>query len=433
MQTIPSGDAPPRSRLGPFRHLPFTVYWSGGLLSNIGTWLQAVAGSIFVYQLTGSEFDVGLLNFASFIPIFLFSLVGGVLSDRFDRRMLVAVTSVVAGVFAAVLAALTFAGAASAIHVMVTAFAINTAYAFAKPALSSQLPDLVPGEDLTDAVGLNSLQFISGQLIGPVIAAGVIATAGPAWAFLINALTFVGPVLAMLYLYRVGLAGGAASAARKAGVRVGAARVSALAYLRSQPWILSMLLGVFATSAALEVIRTLAPALAVTAFGEPESSAGLIVAAQSAGSAVGLLLFVPLRRRGLVRWMQAGGYVLQMVGLLVVALVGSLPAALIAIAAIGLGFAFAYPVATGVLQSEVPDGMRGRVMSFHTMFHLGNRPFAALAVGTLATFVGAHEAVLAGMLLAPLGLFITRLGWRQLTAARSGAGPETLVAEAPPA
>src|SRR3954463_2957665 len=134
MQTI--------SRLGPFRHRPFAVYWAGGLLSNIGTWLQAVAGSIYVYQLTGSEFDVGLLNFAAFLPILLFSVVGGVLSDRFDRRMLVAVTSVIAGLFAAALAALTFAGQATAIHVMVTAFAINTAYAFAKPALSSQLPDL---------------------------------------------------------------------------------------------------------------------------------------------------------------------------------------------------------------------------------------------------------------------------------------------------
>jgi MFS family permease len=204
--------------------------------------------------------------------------------------------------------------------------------------------------------------------------------------------------------------------------------MSATAYLRSQPWILSMLLGVFATSAALEVIRTLAPALAVQAFHEPESSAGLIVAAQSAGSAIGLLLFVPLRRRGLVRWMQAGGYVLQMVGLLVVALVGSLEAAVFAIACVGLGFAFAFPVATGVLQSEVPDGMRGRVMSYHTMFHLGNRPFAALAVGTLATFVGPHSAVLGGLVLAPLGLFATRLGWRQLSAARGE--PETKIATA---
>jgi MFS family permease len=242
LQTIAGPPPPPtpptaagrvRERLGPFRHTPFAVYWVGGLFSNIGTWLQAVAGSIFVYQLTGSEFQVGLLNFASFLPIFLFSLVGGVLSDRFDRRTLVSVTSVAAGLFAAALAVLTFAGQATPIHVMITAFAINTAYAVAKPALSSQLADLVPGEDLTDAVGLNSLQFISGQLIGPVIAAAVIATAGPGWAFGINAITFVGPVLAMAYLWHVGLGGGSASVRRAKGL-ARAAGGSALAYLRAQ-------------------------------------------------------------------------------------------------------------------------------------------------------------------------------------------------------
>jgi MFS family permease len=428
MQTIQrpnAGPAAPRSqsRLGPFRHAPFSVYWAGGMFSNIGTWLQAVAGSIFVYQLTGSEFDVGLLNFMSFIPIFLFSAVGGVLSDRYDRRALVAVTSVIAGIFAAILGLLTFAGQATAIHVMITAFAINTAYAFAKPALASQLPDLVPGDDLTDAVGLNSLQFIGGQLIGPVIAAAVIATAGAGWAFTINALTFVGPVLAMLYLYRKGLAGGTA-AARKVKGYVAPARIGAIAYLRAQPWVLSMLLAVFSTSAALEFIRTLSPALAVQAFGEPESVAGLIVAAQSAGSAVGLLLFVPLRRRGLMRPMQVGGYLLQASGLLIVALVGSLPAALLAVSMIGLGFAFAFPIATGVLQAEVPDAMRGRVMSYHTMFHLGNRPFAALAAGTLATLVGAHSAVLGGVVLAPLGLIVARHGWRQLAELRSRSAPD---------
>ena len=406
-----------RTKLGPFRHTPFTIYWSGGLLSNIGTWLQAVAGSIYVYQLTGSEFDVGLLNFMSFLPILLFSVVGGVLSDRFDRRMLVAVTSVIAGVIAAGLAFLTFAGQAAAVHVMITAFAINTAYAFAKPALSSQLPDLVPGDDLTDAVGLNSLQFISGQLIGPTIAAAVIATAGPGWAFLINAITFVGPVLAMLYLYRIGLGGGAASARRKAGL-ARAKTIGALQYLRSQPWVLSMLVGVFSTSAALEIVRTLAPPLAVEAFHEPESSAGLIVAAQSVGSAIGLLLFVPIRRRGWARQMQAAGYLLQLSGLFLVALVGQLGLAAVPIAMIGLGFAFAFPVATGALQSEVPDAMRGRVMSYHTLFHLGNRPFTALTIGTLATLVGAHVAVLGGLVLAPLGLIATRLAWRQLEASR---------------
>ena len=81
-----------RSRLGAFGHTPFTVYWAGGLLSNIGTWLQAVVGSVFVYDRTGSALAVGILNFATFLPILIFSVWGGVLSDRFDRRHMTVVT-----------------------------------------------------------------------------------------------------------------------------------------------------------------------------------------------------------------------------------------------------------------------------------------------------------------------------------------------------
>src|SRR5258705_6771 len=97
-----------RNRLGPFRYATFSVYWTGGFLSNIGTWLQTVAASVFVYQLTGSALAVGILNFASFLPIFLFSILGGVISDRFDRRVVVIVTHVASGILSTILAVLAF-------------------------------------------------------------------------------------------------------------------------------------------------------------------------------------------------------------------------------------------------------------------------------------------------------------------------------------
>jgi hypothetical protein len=126
--------------------------------------------------------------------------------------------------------------------------------------------------------------------------------------------------------------------------------------------------------------------------------------------------------------MQVAGYLLQMIGLTMIGLVSELPAALLGCALIGLGFAFAFPIATGALQSEVPDAMRGRVMAYHTLFHLGNRPFVALFVGTLATFVGAQTAVFAGVVLAPLGLVVTRIAWRQLSEERRE--PERALASA---
>ena len=402
------------SRLGPFRHRPFAVYWAGGLVSNLGSWLQAVAGSIVVYQLTGSALAVGLLNFVGYLPIFLFSIAGGIVSDRFDRRRVVITTHVVSAVLAGALAILTLAGIAGEVHLIVVFFALNTIYAIAKPSIIAILPSLVPRDEVTDAVGLNTLQFIFGQISGPIIAAIVLATAGAGWAFTINALTFLGPIASMLYLRRHGLGARPAAAVDRHGNA--APGVGAAAFVRRQPWVLAMLVGIVSVSAPLEVIRTLSPAIVVEGLGEPESAAGLIVAAQSAGSALALLAFVPLRRRGWSRRMAAIGLVLQAGGLLGAAFAPSLPIALLAVALIGFGFSLCFPVLTGALQLEVPDALRGRVMAFHQTAHLGNRPLTALLFGAIATVVGAQPAAVGGAILAPVGLYATRRAWRALAA-----------------
>ena len=427
----PFPDPPPArpSRLGPFRHRPFAIYWAGGLVSNIGSWLQAVAGSIVVYQLTGSALAVGLLNFVGYLPIFLFSIAGGVVSDRFDRRRVVIVTHVLSGVLAAGLAILTFAGIAGEIHLIVVFFALNTIYALAKPSIIAILPGLVPRDEVTDAVGLNTLQFILGQIGGPIVAAVVLATAGAGWAFTINALTFLGPILSMLYLRRRGLGAQVPAALDRHGNTVPA--VSAGAFIRQQPWVLAMLAGIVSVSAPLEIIRTLAPAIAVEGLGEPESAAGLIVAAQSVGSALALAAFVPLRRRGWSRRMAALGLILQATGLLGAAFAPILAVALPAVAMIGFGFSLCFPVLTGTLQLEVPDGLRGRIMAFHQTAHLGNRPITALLIGAIATLVGAQLAAIAGAVLAPLGLYATRRAWRLLAARPVRPRPEPVPGHEP--
>ena len=190
-----------RSRLGAFGHTPFTVYWAGGLISNIGTWLQAVVGSVFVYDRTGSALAVGILNFATFLPILIFSVWGGVLSDRFDRRHITVVTHLFSLVIGAGLAVLSFTGTVTEVHVIVTAFLLQTSWAIAKPSVISLLPALVPRAVLGEAVGLNTLQFMLAQLIGPVLATVLLGTAGYSLAFSINAATFLGPILSMAYMY----------------------------------------------------------------------------------------------------------------------------------------------------------------------------------------------------------------------------------------
>ena len=403
------------------------MYWAGGLLSNLGSWIQAVAGSIFIYQLTGSALAVGILNFAGFLPVLVLSVAGGVLSDRYDRRRIVIVAHVISGVLAGALALATLGGVAHPAILIFVAFALNTAYALSKPSIIALLPALVPREELTDAVGLNTLQFILGQVIGPLSAAVIMATAGAGVAFTLNALTFLGPILAMVYLRRRGL-GGTESPGRAGSDPASRPAEGALEYIRRESWILALLVGVVSVSAPLEVVRTLAPAIAVEGLGEPESVAGVIVAAQSIGSALALVAFVPLRRRGWSKQMASVGLILQALGLATTALAGMLPLTLLGVALVGFGFSLCFPVLTGRLQLELPDLVRGRIMSVHQMSHLGNRPVVALLVGTVATVISTPVAILLGVVLAPLGLVAARSAYRGL-----GTEPDGREAAAPKA
>lgn len=407
-------------RFGPFGHRPFAVYWSGGFLSNVGTWLQAVTGSVFVYDRTGSALAVGVLNFATFLPVLLFSVAGGVLSDRFDRRVIIVVSHLFSFCISLGLAIFIAAGGATEVLVIALAFVLQTSATIAKPSLTAMLPALVPRAELTEAVGLNTLQFVGAQLVGPVLATIILATSGYAWAFGINAATYLGPIIAMGYLAQRGLGGRGGSADRAAARS--ATRVRA--YIGSHRWIGSLLLGVISTSAILEVIRTTAPVLVTERLGAPSSVTGLIVAAQSLGSVVGLLAFVPLRRRNLSRSIAITGLLLQAAGLAAVSTATAIPVAAVGVAAVGMGFSLCFPVVTGILQTEIPDAMRGRIMSIHQMAHLGNRPFTALAAGALAATFGVPIACLAALVLVPMGLIAVRSAWLQLDSrpAREPAG-----------
>ncbi len=407
-----------RTRLGPFAETAFTVYWSGGLISNVGTWLQNVVASVFVYDRTGSALAVGLLNFASWAPMLLFSVWGGRVADRYDRRVVGIATQLISLVVASVLAALALTGGVNEWHVAITAFVLQTSWTIAKPSFTAMIPALVRRDELTEAVGLNTLQFQIAQLGGPLLATVLLATSGYAWAFAINAVSFVGPMLSMVYLYVRGIGGpGTVGSRRHAAIDLGI-----VSYIRSQPWIAWVMVGVISTSAVAEMIRTLSPII-VARLGVASSETGLFVAAQSVGMVSAILVSVPFNRRGLARTLAPVGLVFQFVGLFVVATAPAMPLAAVGGAMVGAGFSLCFPVLTGVLQTEVPDAVRGRLLALHQMGHLGNRPFAALAAGAIAASFGAPVACIAGMVLAPVGLVAVRSAWRGLDGRAGGALP----------
>jgi MFS family permease len=388
-----------RTRLGVFGIRDFGLYWSGGLLSNVGTWLQNIAASAFIYMLTGSPLMVGVLNFAGFLPILLFSLFGGVVSDRFDRRRVIISTHLASMSIALVVAGVTFAGVAAPWVLVVAAFVSNTSYAFAKPSLTSLLPALVPRDRLAEATSLNLLQFTGGQLGGSVLAAVIVATAGPAWAFLINAFTFLGPALAVSLIRNVPPPDPQARrVSGLASIRAG------VAYVRGSRVLVGALLGVAATSALAETLRTLSPVLATAAFGQPESAAGFIVASWGAGSAVAIVATGFLARR-IPEWRLAAiGAAIHGGAAVALALAPSFTLGLAAAFGLGIGYSLTFTVLTARLQDESEDGYRGRVMSLHTLSHLGMRPFNAFIAGAAAGMLGVHLAIGVLAVLGPVAL-----------------------------
>jgi predicted MFS family arabinose efflux permease len=407
---------------GPFRHRTFSAYWVAGLLSNTGTWLQTVAASVFIYQVTGSTLMVGIFNFASYLPVLAFSVPAGILSDRVDRRKIVAVTHLVGGLLAAGLAILTIAGLSTTFHVIAFGAGISSAYAFAKPALASIIPSLVPRRDLEEAVALNSLQFTGGQFLGSSLAAVLLAAWGPGAAFAINALTFLGPITSMAYLRRQGVG----NLSRPVDARGLPDAGSAKTYLRRHRWVLYLLVAVFGTSSVSEVMRTLAPAYAVEHLRISLSSTGVIMAAQGVGSAIGLGVFLVIRRQLRPSRNATFGLTLQAIGLVSVAVANDVTTAAVGMGLVGLGHATANAVLATTLQASIDDAMRGRVMSYHTIANLGTRPIVALAAGGLAAGgLGPIGTLVVALMLVPAGLLATHLAWRD----SSGRGDDELGVE----
>jgi hypothetical protein len=371
------------------RDRSFAVYWSSGLVSNIGTWLHNVTAGVLMLKLTGSAFMVGLVSVATFLPMLLFSLPAGALSDRHDRRRIVVLTqscSLLVGIVLSVAAA---SGHLGATGLLSACFVIGTAYSVAKPALSAMLPALVPSEALVGATAFNTLQFNLGQVVGPALATVVLLVATPAWAFGLNSVTFAVQIVAVCLL---------PSAVRGTRLAAGASRATSgirhgLRYIRATPPMPSVLVAVVLCNGAVETLRTLAPSVATELMHRPGALAGTVILGYSVGTIVTVFALTWLRRMIPAGFVVALAFLLQAGGALGIMAAGSdLVVVVGSAASIGVGFAIIVPVLSGRLQQLSSDEFRGRVLSTFAMAHLGSRPLFAVVAGASASVFGVRAA-----------------------------------------
>ncbi|MHB8999507.1 MAG: MFS transporter, partial [Thermoanaerobaculia bacterium] len=203
MSTPASSFSPPeRSRFArtfdAFRYRDFRLLWLGAFTSTSGTWMQTVAQSWIVLSMTGSAFYLGVDAFLATLPMILFSLLGGVVADRFDRRKILLVSQLLQMTFAFVLAGLIASGAVAVWHIFVLSFLTGTVQSIGGPAYQALFPILVPREGVSNAIALNSMQFNLARMIGPVLAALALAGAGPVVCFVLNGVSFIPVILSLL-------------------------------------------------------------------------------------------------------------------------------------------------------------------------------------------------------------------------------------------
>jgi MFS family permease len=362
------------------------------MVSLFGSWMQITAQGFLIFQLTDSAAYLGYVGFAGGVPVWLFTLYAGVIADRVSRRTLLLFSQTGMMILAFVLAALVFAGVVQPWHIIVLAFLLGIANAFEGPARLAFVRELVDREDMTNAIALNATMFNMATATGPAIAGLAYATVGPGWCFALNGVSFlavIGALLLMRIAPRERLAArGSAWSEIGEGLRyiAGERAISILIFLVGMT-------SIFAISSA-----TLFPVWAVRVLSGDATTNGLLQSARGVGALMGALLIASLGRfsyKG--RLLTAGTFALPAL-LLLFAFVTWLPLALLVLAGSGLAMILVMNLANALVQTLVPDALRGRVMSVYSMIFFGSMPLGALWIGALAEGVSAQAALTVGAL-----------------------------------
>jgi len=404
--TAPSGNnsaepaASPPSRvphgLRALRHRNFQLFFGGQLISLIGTWMQNVAQSWLVYRLTGSSLLLGVVGFAGQIPVFLIAPLGGIVADRKNRHRVVIATQTASMLLAFILAVLTLAKHVHVWHVIVLAALLGVVNAFDIPARQSFIVDMVGKEDLINAIALNSSMFNGARVVGPAVAGVLVARIGEGWCFFGNAVSYIAVIIGLLMMsvtWQIGKPSGSPLENIVEGFQ----------YVRSTQPIRLLLLLLGLVSVVGMPYAVLMPIFADRILHRGADGLGLLMGATGVGALIGALSLAFKRGlKGLGSWVllsSAGfGTSLILFGI-------SRHFWLSVVLLVPVGYCMMVQMASSntLIQSIVPDRLRGRVMSVYSMMFMGMAPIGALGAGVVAARLGAALTVSIGGMACMLG------------------------------
>jgi MFS family permease len=362
----------------------------GQLVSLVGTWMQSTAQGYLIFELTKSPAFLGYVGFAAGIPSWLFTLYGGVVADRMSRRNLLVITQTSMMVLAFGLAALTFARLVQPWHILIFACLLGIATAFDAPARQSFVLEMVSRQDLTNAIALNSTMFNTATAIGPAIGGLTYAALGPAWCFTINGISFLAVITALLLMR---LKPSAPSVRHESTLREVAAGFS---YIYKNTIARTLIANMAVVSLFGISFVALMPAWAVKVLGGDATTNGFLQSARGVGAISGALVIATLSGYSIQGKLITLGSIVMPLALLAFAAVRWLPLSLLTLMGIGWGFLVLANASNALLQSRVPDELRGRVMSIYMLSFFGLMPIGSLLAGSVAEWIGEPITVAMG-------------------------------------
>jgi MFS family permease len=364
----------------------FRNYFLATVVSNVGSWMQIVAQGWLVIELTNSPFYLGLVGLTRAVPMIVFSLIGGVIADRFDRRRILIVTQIIAAISAGLLGVLVITDLVRIWHVLLIAFVSSIFFAVDNPTRQALVPDLVGRDRLTSAIGLNSAAWNAAAVVGPSIAGILIAAVSIAGAFLLNAVSYLAVIGAVLTMPALTKQSGAR---RSMLAQLG----DGLAYIRSRRVVWGILLLIAIPSILARPYIQMMPVFARDILGLGATGYGVLMAASGVGALIGALITASLgafERRG---WLLLGNT--AVLGLSVVAFAWShwLIPSLILVVIVGGTSTLMMSLANVILQGLVTPEVRGRVMSVYSLIAGGFMPLGSMLMGSLGSAIGVPLAV----------------------------------------
>ena len=360
-----------------FINRDFALFMGGSFVSAMGMWFRVVTVSWVAFELTGSAFYLGVLTFAQLAPIFFFGLLGGVLADRLDRRRLMLTVSTAVTLINTLLAALGAGGWLNPVVILVLVATLGLCDAVMFPTWQAVIKDLVPTQRLRAAVAVSSVRFNLSRVLAPALAGGLLSIAGPAVCLAVSAGSSLGIILVTLAIRPRKLT-------TSRPVSWWAAIGQGLDYTRREVDVRRLLLVTGGFGLLVLPHQAFLPAYTERQLGLGPDGLGTLLTAVGVGGIVGALITGSKYTNNREYRAMGAFTIVTGLGLLILGVIPTLPAALLGLAIVGLGSIGFLTAAQSTIQLIVPDRLVGRVMSVYVALAAGAMPLGSLALGSVA-------------------------------------------------